>query len=554
MDNSDNEQSKGLLSGVFGVAKKLSHIGIQTLQERRQPTRATASSGQVIEGQARQKSPLEVQKYENANQLLRAHLPQVSRQLLGRHYGRVNSVANFLLPNGTDRLADELLNSLSGLASNLSSTQWVLDEAGVKSLDELRGDPARSARIGDALAEQNKMIAITQGAFSGATGLIGSAIDVPASLTLALRLIYQTGRAYGFELEDDKDQDIVEYIFKEIDLGLVAEKQAVLMGLKALRSMIESQDLQQLQQLLGSDNRSDVLQQWLGKVELPSQLQWLSGVSKVKSVTKLTPLAGAVISAAYSWKLMEDTKAKAQEIFQTTRQYLNTHPEAEKYAILDSYEAAIGLLQAATPVLALAQSEQAEQSAADAEAVAEVKQQQATAAIASHEVIADVKVQKRTETKEEHAAPVEEKVTEGLAQLAESLVEESTPVPPQQPALSDAQREALTALQAEEQALDELIAAHEVGTPAESRAKTDTIEEKTLTTKPEAKAKRATKTSKAAATGTISTDADTQKKLNTESTAAKKTPQVSKEQVIRAVVGDAAKVEPVIVPNPVDRD
>ncbi len=56
-----------------------------------------------------------------------------------------------------------------------------------------------------------------QGALSGAVGGVGAIIDVPTSLALALRSIYHTGRAYGFEL-NIKDQAIVD-LFKEIDLA-----------------------------------------------------------------------------------------------------------------------------------------------------------------------------------------------------------------------------------------------------------------------------------------------------------------------------------------------
>ena len=592
MANSNNEQSKGLLSSVFGVAKKLSHLANKTSQNAPQTTTPSATSGQIIEGQARQKSPLEIQKYENANQLLRAHLPQVSRQLLGRHYGRVNSFANFVLPSGTDRLADEILNSLTGVASALSSTQWVLAEAGVKKIDELRQDLARSTRVGDALAEQNKIFAVAQGALSGATGWIGSAIDVPASLTLALRLIYQTGRAYGFELDEEKDQDIVEYIFKEVDLSLVAEKQAVLMGLKALRQMIESQDLQQLKQLLGSDNNGAALQEWLSHAQLPANLQWLNGLSKVKLITKLTPIAGAVISAAYSWKLMDDTKLKAQEVFQTTRQYLQAHPEAEQGSLLENYEAALAVLQTATPVLALAEPEVSQ----NVEAVEQIKQQHAAEVIATHEVISEVKVQKRRDTNDSKNVPVEEEVSEGLAQLAETLVEPSEPVPPQQSALSDAQHEELAAQQAEESEVDENEA--ELGsskdeaspstaateakvTEAKTEAKVKAEDAKVAETKTSSKAKRSAKTPKSTSAKSVAKDKDEavtetkaaqpEVKANTQSasettqsvsdatqaateTTTKKAPQVSKEQVIRAVTGKTKSEPDFIVPNPIHRD
>ncbi|MFX7106324.1 EcsC family protein, partial [Acinetobacter baumannii] len=82
-------------------------------------------------------------------------------------------------------------------------------EAGVKRIEDLTTNPDRSQRLSHAFIEQNKLIAIAQGAFSGATGVAGAALDVPLSLLLALRTIYQTGHAHGFNLSDSTQQDIV---------------------------------------------------------------------------------------------------------------------------------------------------------------------------------------------------------------------------------------------------------------------------------------------------------------------------------------------------------
>lgn len=438
MSNSNKEQSKSLLSGVFGVAKKLSHVGVQALnQNTKNSTRdlnSSQSGGQVIEGEARQKPFFEIGQYDHPNQLLREHLPKVSRQLLGRHYGRVNSIAQFVLPSGTDKLADELFNSLSGFASSLSSAEWVLDEAGAKSLDDLAKNIARSARVGDALAQQNKVIAVTQGAVTGVAGLLGAAIDVPASITLALRSIYQTGRAYGFELDSERDQDVVEYIFKQIDLSLIAEKQAVLVGVKAIRHLLETQDVKQLQQLLGSDTNFDVIQQWLAKSDQQLNLQWLSGFSKIKVVAKITPVLSAVISAAYSWKLIDETTQKAQEVFQTVRQYLQQHPDQHNIHLVDAYEKAKTLLSEST-VAALLTTTQ------DADALEKIKQTQAEQAIQAHETISEVHVEKRETVQDESnieakTPAVEEKITQGLADLVDKHVEPSPEVPAQQPALT----------------------------------------------------------------------------------------------------------------------
>ncbi|MGL1814378.1 UNVERIFIED_CONTAM: EcsC family protein, partial [Serratia marcescens] len=106
----------------------------------------------------------------NPQQMLRQHLPKVSHHLLGRHYGRVYSVANFLSPDFQDKIADYLFDRLNDFTAQTSSLERVLEEAGVKRIEDLTTNPDRSQRLSHAFIEQNKLIAIAQGAFSGATG------------------------------------------------------------------------------------------------------------------------------------------------------------------------------------------------------------------------------------------------------------------------------------------------------------------------------------------------------------------------------------------------
>ena len=207
----------------------------------------------------------------------------------------------------------------------MSSVDAVLDEAGVRDLEMLTQDVDRSKRISQALSEQNKIIAILQGALTGATGFVGSTVDVPASLVMSLRMIYQVGRSYGFDLSKESDQDIVQFIFKQIDLGLIAEKQTLLIAIKAISSTLQTHDVSQLQQLLGSSNDIEALKKWLTNAD--GQLKWgqsIANLSLLNKLAKLTPIASAGVSAAYSWRLVDDVHQKAQLVFSSPPVYHST--------------------------------------------------------------------------------------------------------------------------------------------------------------------------------------------------------------------------------------
>ncbi len=246
-------------------------------------------------------------------------------------------------------------------------------------------------------------MAAAQGAVTGATGVWGAAIDIPASFVLALRTIYQTGRSHGFDLTDEVDQDVVAFVFKEIDLGLVAEKQTLLLALKALKSMLETHDLQQFQQLLGSNNDIELVKQWLVDDQGQFKWGWLNRIPQVSMVGKLTPIAGAALGGFYSWKLLEDVGHKSQSIFGAARFYLNEHPN-EQISALEAYFKAEALLRK-EPSKYLNQADNTGLKTDDLK----------------NDVITHVAVQLKHDVLPEQN---DDKVSDGLQQLAEQYVEE----------------------------------------------------------------------------------------------------------------------------------
>ena len=357
MANSNNKQSNGVISNAFGVAKKFSRTGLDLLDHVAPNSvaklKSTEAQTHAVEGQARAVDPFQHKKYSQPQEMLRDHLPQVSRQLFGRHFNTVNNVAHFVAPQLSEKVSDYFFEQINDFTNQISSVDAILDEVGAKELEELTQDVDRSGRIANALAEQNKWLAALQGALSGATGVVGSAVDIPASLVMALRMIYQVGRSYGFELEKSNDQDIVQYIFQQVDLGLIAEKQAILLAVKTLANSLKTHDLDHLQSLVGSGGDYDAVKQWLMDENGQFKWQWLNQLPKVSVLDRLatlSPVLGAGVGAVYSWRLIDDVNEKAQDIFSTARRYLLSH-EDEEIGLVAAYEKARDLLSQATPKL-----------------------------------------------------------------------------------------------------------------------------------------------------------------------------------------------------------
>lgn len=122
MANSNKKQSGGFISNAFGVAKKLSETGLSVINHVAPGTVSKLSHSpkdeSVVQGTAQEKSAFERKQYENPQQMLREHLPNVTGQLLGKHYKKINNVASFISPDLNDKLSDFILISSMSLFQN----------------------------------------------------------------------------------------------------------------------------------------------------------------------------------------------------------------------------------------------------------------------------------------------------------------------------------------------------------------------------------------------------------------------------------------------------
>lgn len=317
MSNTVRDHSKSQTNTTLGVAKKLSRFGLNKIRELNSP-KATPFTQQ----------PATQEPQQNPESIMRTYMPN----MFGKHYSKVSQFASFVSPQAMDHISDYLFKQINDFSNQMSSIDAVLQQAGVKSIDKLSDDVLRSGRISQALIEQNKWLATTQGALTGALGVVGSGIDIPLSLFFALKTVYQTGRAYGFVL-DDTQQESVEYIFKNLPLEDIAEKQTLLLAVRSLAGILQTNDIDKLQNMFGSTN--DIT--WLKNVF--ETKDWNEHLPKLAFLTKCTPMIAAGVSATYSWKLIENAGQTAQHFFSVARDYMIQHPQ-ENLTILVAYQKA----------------------------------------------------------------------------------------------------------------------------------------------------------------------------------------------------------------------
>ena len=317
-------------------------------------------------------------------------------------------------------MSDYLFDKINDFVSEWSSVDTLLKEVGARSLSELAKDPARSQRISMAIANQNKIIAAIQGTLTGAVGGVGAIIDVPTSLALALRSIYQTGRAHGFEL-NTQDHDVVEYIFKQIDLGSIAEKQALMAAIRAFTGVMETHNVTQLQQLLGSGNDIELLKKWVANDDGSFKLSWMNNLPQWGLLSKLTPLATMGISAVYSWKLVEDATDQAEVVFSGAQNYLLQHSNVQM-SVLEAYEKSVQLIAQASPLLLDTEKSQ--------DTAQQITSESATIVV-ENEAITQVEVKAKT-ADDEQKPQTEQDIHQGIQTLVDKHVDEKVEVKPVQ--------------------------------------------------------------------------------------------------------------------------
>ena len=80
--------------------------------------------------------------------------------------------------------------------------------------------------------------AAIEGAATGATGLPGIAVDIPALITMSLRVIHKIGLCYGYECKSETDKQLVYGIMSVAGADNTKEKVLALANIQAIKVVI----------------------------------------------------------------------------------------------------------------------------------------------------------------------------------------------------------------------------------------------------------------------------------------------------------------------------
>lgn len=192
-----------------------------------------------------------------------------------------------------DKLIELVLGGADATANFLTWQQDIKRQAGVSDISELRDRPLEEC---DRLAQRTgliaQVVAIAEGAATGAGGVWTTLLDVPLLFVLALRTIRKIGCEYGYRLEEPEDRTFV--------LGVLLV--ALSGSLQIRRERLER--LRELEELLIEETVEDIVVEEI--VSFIFQLE----------VFEEVPGIGAISGALLNVGFMHRVDTTARRIFQ----------------------------------------------------------------------------------------------------------------------------------------------------------------------------------------------------------------------------------------------
>ena len=146
--------------------------------------------------------------------------------------------------------------------------------------------------------------AVAGGGAAGGFGALGFALDIPATMTLALRTIRLTGLCYGFGQDSDAERVFILDVLQLAGANSKAEKAASIERLTRDRSEMGREEWQKIVQLTGQSS---------GTVAATQRVATTLGVNlSTRKVGQLAPVLGAAVGAGVNAAFLNDVAAAAR--------------------------------------------------------------------------------------------------------------------------------------------------------------------------------------------------------------------------------------------------
>ena len=190
-------------------------------------------------------------------------------------------------------------------------------EAAIRGADWAASNSIRKAAVNhdfsnleacdDAAAEMRRWAlgyAVTGGGAAGAFGALGLAIDVPATVALALRTARLTGLCYGFGADTESERVYILDILQLAGANSKADRDAAMTRLAEGREGLGKDEWQKIVRLTG---------QTTGTVAATQRVATTLGINlSTRKMAQIVPFLGAAVGAGVNAAFQNDVAAAAR--------------------------------------------------------------------------------------------------------------------------------------------------------------------------------------------------------------------------------------------------
>lgn len=236
--------------------------------------------------------------------------PSVVSQAVGTVLKPVSWLMEKIIPN---KAIEGALTLSDSAAEWLTDKDDILRDGQVSAIEELR---TKDLKLSDELANTVHNwaigVATAEGGATGAAGLLGIAVDIPALITMCLREIHKIGLCYGFECKTEMDQRFVFGILSAAGSNSMKEKNASLLTLKQISVMLTKMTWKKITEA-AAKNKFGLA----ALIVLIKQLAKQLGINITKrKALQVVPLVGAAVGAAMNASMLNDVGWAARRVFQ----------------------------------------------------------------------------------------------------------------------------------------------------------------------------------------------------------------------------------------------
>lgn len=236
--------------------------------------------------------------------------PGVASMAIGLAASPVMWLVKELIPENAIRA---VLEGCNELAHSLTDRNDILIDAGVSRISELK---RKELSLCDDLADNVHNwaigIAMAEGGVAGALGLFGIAVDIPATIILALRTIHKIGLCYGFEPKNEMDKKFAFGILAAAGANSMEEKVKAILLLEGIKTIVAKQAWKVIAE--------KAMRNPLGKegaIIAVKNLAKQLGINLTKrKILQAIPVIGGVIGASVNGWFIKDVGWAARRAFQ----------------------------------------------------------------------------------------------------------------------------------------------------------------------------------------------------------------------------------------------